>query len=125
MQSDQNIPLRKQRGHEGEILANKYLQKNGYRILDINWQTRWAEIDLVAIDGDTLVFVEVKTRHSREYGAPEEAITPHKLKSLEHSALLFKQQHPELPEALRIDFVGIDYAEGDKPRINLIKNISL
>lgn len=125
MQSRQKNPLLKKRGHEGELLAKKYLQQNGYRILDLNWQKRWAEIDIVAIDGDTLVFVEVKTRYSREYGSPEESITPHKLKSLEHSALLFKQQHPELPEALRIDFVGIDYAEGDNPRMNLIKNISV
>ena len=90
----------------------------------MNWHQRWAEIDIVAVDHDTLVIVEVKTRYSHEHGLPEESITPHKLHSLERSALLYKQQHPELPDALRIDFVGIDFSQGTDPQINLIKNIS-
>ncbi|MBI4137158.1 YraN family protein [Candidatus Roizmanbacteria bacterium] len=117
-------PLNQLRGKSGELLAQKHLQNNGYTILETNWRGRWAEIDIVAVDGDTLVFIEVKTRHSHEYGLPEESITPHKLHALERSALLYKQNHPELPDALRIDFIGIDYAVGSEPRINLIKNIS-
>ena len=105
-------------------MAAQHLQQNGYKILETNWHHRWAEIDIVALDSDTLAIVEVKTRYSHEHGLPEESITPHKLHTLERSALLYKQQHPELPDALRIDFVGIDFSYGGVPRINLIKNIS-
>lgn len=125
MQSLQKNLLKKSRGQSGELLAKKYLQSNGYTILETNWHKRWAELDIIAVEGDTLVFIEVKTRHSHEHGLPEEQITPHKLHSLERSAQLYKQQHPELPDALRIDFVGIDYADGNPPKINLIKNISV
>lgn len=112
---------RKARGAKGEQRAAKYLQSNGYSIVEFNWQVRWAEVDIVAIEGDTLVFVEVKTRYSHEHGTPEEAITPHKLHALERSALLYKQEHPEFPDALRIDFVGIDYTEGNPPTDKLDK----
>ena len=78
----------------------------------------------MAVDGDTLVFIEVKTRYSHDRGLPEESITPQKLSSLIKSAQLYKMEHAELPDALRIDFVGIDYADGNPPRVNMIKNIS-
>jgi putative endonuclease len=114
----------KNKGRKGEQLAAKHLQNNGYKILELNWHKRWAEIDIVALDGDTLAFIEVKTRYSKERGLPEESITPQKLSSLVRSAQLYAQEHPKLPEALRIDFVGIDYTNGNPPRINVIKNIS-
>ena len=113
------------RGNQGEQLAQKYLQSNGYKIIETNWHIKWAEIDIVGLDGDTLAIVEVKTRYSHDRGSPEEAITPHKLHSLERSALLYKQVHEGLPDAMRIDFIGIDYAVSNPPRINLIKNISV
>ena len=58
--------------------AEKYLRRNGYRIVKRNFRAAGAEIDLVAMDGDTLVFVEVKTRRSRDAGAPEEAVDERK-----------------------------------------------
>ncbi|MCR4263711.1 MAG: YraN family protein [Candidatus Roizmanbacteria bacterium] len=123
-QNPQKNPLSQARGKQGELLARKHLQNNGYSIIESNWRGRWAEIDIIAVHADTLVIVEVKTRHSHEHGLPEESITPHKLRILERSALLYKQEHPELPDVLRIDFIGIDFTEGITPRINLIKNIS-
>lgn len=119
-----NQSKQKQRGRRGEDEAAAYLQKNGYRVLERNWKKHHAEIDIIAIEGDILVFIEVKTRFSDEYGKPEEAMTPWKVKTLERAAYEYKLYHPELPDGLRIDFVGVDYAEGN-PRINLIKNITM
>jgi len=120
-------------GRLGEDLAAKYLQKQGYKIIERNFKKRYGEIDIVARDpstrseqvGETLVFVEVKTRFPGEFGLPEESITPWKLKSLIKSAEYYKMLHPELPDLLRIDFVGVEFGEdGGVREIKLIKNIS-
>lgn len=95
-------------GSLGEEIAEKYLKRRGYEIVERNFRSkRWGEIDLVALDDDVTVFVEVKTRVSKEYGEPQEAVTPHKLRSLKRSGQYYKQQHPEMPEALRIDVLAI------------------
>jgi len=91
----------------------------------MNWHSRYAEIDIVALEGDTLVFVEVKTRFDDSHGSPEESITPHKIATLTRAAYLYSSRHPELPDRLRIDFVGIDYRDGIVQRINHIPNITV
>ena len=111
-------------GKEGEDLACNFLKKNGYRIIEQNFKKKHGDIDIVALDGDTLVFVEVKARRSKQYGPAAEAITPWKIKMLIQSAHLYKMFHPKLPESLRIDVVAIDYTE-KMPRIELIKNITM
>lgn len=112
-------------GFLGEKIASDYLQKQGYRIIGKNFHKRWGEIDLIAIEGETLVFVEVKLRTSPLFGKPEEAITPWKLRSLTRSAEFYKSLHPELPDLMRIDLVGIGLNEkSEAERIVLIKNIS-
>ena len=62
-------------GGLGEDFAVYYLESCGYRIIERNFRCRLGEIDLIAQDGKTLVFVEVKTRRSRRYGSPQEAVT--------------------------------------------------
>ena len=69
---------RRQLGDWGEELALKYLEKIGYKILDQKWQTREGEIDLIALDQGTFVFIEVKTRRSNRFGYPAEAISKNK-----------------------------------------------
>ena len=66
------------RGKEGERAAAELLKAQGYRILARNYRTRWGEIDLIAEDGRTLVFVEVKARRDDRFGGPGAAITPAK-----------------------------------------------
>ena len=66
------------RGAEGERAAAEFLKAQGYRILARNYRTRWGEIDLIAEDGRTLVFVEVKARRDDRFGGPGAAITPAK-----------------------------------------------
>ncbi len=69
-------------GKAGEDNAVKYLQKQGYRILERNFRCRFGEIDLIARDKGVLVFIEVKTRRSRAFGPPAMAVTPEKQRHL-------------------------------------------
>ncbi|MEO8025913.1 MAG: YraN family protein, partial [Bryobacteraceae bacterium] len=75
-------------GREGEDLAHRYLRKKGFRIVARNWrrQSGAGEVDLIGWDGEDLVFVEVKTRHSSEFGPPERAINVDKEDALLWSA---------------------------------------
>lgn len=115
----------KEEGERGEQIAVDYLKKQGYKILERNFRIRGGEIDVIGLDGDTLAFIEVKTRRSNEFGTPLEAITPWKLRSLVKSAEFYKVKHPKLPDAMRIDAVGIILdSEGNATTIELVKNIS-
>jgi putative endonuclease len=69
-------------GKEGEIIARKYLEEKGYKILEQNYKTRYAEIDLVAKLGDRLKFIEVRTKTGEMYGTPEETIGFKKMRKL-------------------------------------------
>ncbi|MDO8658693.1 MAG: YraN family protein [Candidatus Levybacteria bacterium] len=120
-----NIPL----GKLGEDLASKFLEKKGYKIIDRNFKKRYGEIDIIAIDSSektpVLVFIEVKTRTSSEYGSPLEAITYWKLKSLIKAAQYYKLTHRNLPDGLRIDAVSIKLGyNGETESIEHVKNIS-
>lgn len=112
-------------GRLGEELASNYLRQKGYKIIETNFKKRYSELDIVALDGQTLVFVEVKTRIGTKFGTPEEAITPWKLKTLIKSCQYYKFIHKNLPEAMRIDVVSVllsSYEEIEK--ITLYKNIT-
>ena len=113
-------------GQEGEDLAADFLKKQGYKIIERNFKKPQGDIDIVAMDDNTVVFVEVKTRKTRTFGLPVEAITPWKVRKLIQSAHVYMMLHPNLPESLRIDIVSIDYAQNPtNPAIELIKNITL
>jgi len=100
--------LHKQRlGKLGEDFACSFLKKKGFRILERNFRKRYGELDIVALYGKILVFVEVKTRVGYEFGTPEEAVTPWKLREVVRMAQFYKSLHPELPESLRIDVIGV------------------
>ena len=111
-------------GDIGEELACKYLFANGYKIIERNFRIRGGEIDIIALDGETLVYIEVKTRTSYQFGRPEESITLRKLKFLERAAKFYRVKRKNfirLPDLERIDFVGIDLSDSE-PVIKLIKN---
>lgn len=112
-------------GIEGEKIAVSYLRQKGYRIIERNFHGRGGEIDIIALDSDTLVFVEVKARSTEEFGSPLEAITYRKMKSLIKTAQFYKIKNPKLPEAMRIDAVAISLDSANKVKsIELVKNIS-
>ena len=109
----------------GEKIASDYLRKQGFKIIERNFRKGYGEIDIIAIDKDTLVFIEVKTRKSNKFGTPLEQISFYKIKALEKTALFYAKLHPELPQALRIDAVSVVLDSfGNVVNIELVKNIS-
>ena len=96
-------------GRIGERIALHHLKGKGYRIVDANYQCRWGEVDLIALDGSVWVFVEVRTRRNAAYGSPEESVTPAKARRLTLTAQDFLQQRMAASANLewRIDLVAI------------------
>ncbi len=114
---------RKSTGALGEKLAQDFLKKKGYNILEANYRCREGEIDIVARQKDCLVFVEVRTKSNLEFGTPEESITTTKMRHLERAAQYYRQNHDKLPDSWRIDLVAIELDVNNKPkRIELIEN---
>jgi putative endonuclease len=107
-------------GKRGEEFAAKYLKKKGYRIIKQNYRNPLGEIDIIALDKETLAFVEVKTRESIEYGRPFEAITSSKKRKLKNVALLYLKTIKKTPPC-RFDVVSIHYRDGN-PDCELIKD---
>lgn len=94
-------------GERGERAAELFLKKHDYVILEKNWRCKYGEADLVAMDGDCLVFVEVKTRTSREQGFPNEAVGPKKRAKYEQIALEYLAQSDLCDLPMRFDVVDI------------------
>ncbi len=111
------IPL----GRRGERAAEKYLRRNGYRIVARNFRAAGAEIDLIAMDGETLVFVEVKTRRSRDAGAPEEAVDARKQTRMRRAAEVFARRYRADEIEMRFDIAAVD-ASGRRLEIELLRN---
>lgn len=108
--SDQPSLQLKKLGFLGETLASRYLISHGYTILERNFKARYGELDIVAIENakNQLVIVEVKTRIGREFGLPEEAVTPRKLREVVKTTQFYIATHPSVPEWVRIDVIGIE-----------------
>ena len=107
-------------GDKGEGLAVKFLKKKGYQIITQNYKTRIGEIDIIAKEGDTLVFIEVKTRESIAYGKPFEAVNYFKKRKIANVAMLYLKKLEEIPPC-RFDVVSICYEQG-RPDCELIKD---
>jgi len=82
------------RGIQGEHQALEFLRTQGYQIVDVNFRWRGGEIDIIARDQNTLVFIEVKARHNTKYGAPEESVTPAKQQKIIQTAQKYLKEHP-------------------------------
>lgn len=111
---------KKQFGDFGERLAERHLQEKGYTILARNFRSRFGELDLIAQDKDTLVFVEVKTRVNTKYGLPEEAVTWWKLKHIQKTAEYYCMLNKIKHAKMRIEVVAIQYNEGKLVSIKII-----
>lgn len=109
----------------GENAACNYLESKSYKILERNFRKGYGEIDIIALDKQTLVFIEVKTRSSSRYGTPFEAISPSKLRNIIKGANFYKYVlHPQLPDLLRIDAIGVTVVGNKVLAIEHIENIS-
>lgn len=111
-------------GHAGEDYAVKLLRDKGYKILTRNFRSRFGEIDIVAIDGRELVFVEVKTRWSKKFGNPEESVTPLKLRHLIKTAEYFKLMNPQTPDVMRFDVVATEIRDDQVIDARILKNVT-
>ena len=91
----------------GESLAVTHLKARGYKILAQNYRAVRGEIDLVAQDGDCIVFVEVKTRRSLKFGLPQAAVTQQKQRQISKVALAYLQTHNQFDAPCRFDVIAI------------------
>jgi len=108
-------------GKKAENDAVRYLKKNGYRILEMNYRTKLGEIDIIAKDGKTLVFVEVKARRSTLYGHPKWAITAKKKRNMSMVALHYLKSIHQSEAKARFDVVTIS-PDKNTSKIEIIKN---
>ncbi len=108
-------------GERGEGLAADFLKKKNYRIITQNYRTPVGEIDIIARDGATLVFIEVKTRESLEYGQPFEAVNTFKRRRIARAAMLYlKGLRGGIPPC-RFDIVSVYHGRG-RPEFELIRD---
>ena len=104
-------------GRVGESLAARFLRKKGYKVIRRNSRSPIGEIDLIMRDGDAVVFVEVKTRTSRKWGEPEEAVTREKQRKICREAMRFATRHRLGERPLRFDVVAVLLEENRDPEI--------
>ncbi len=107
-------------GETSETVAAKHLQKNGYKIVKRNYRTKAGEIDIVAMDGDTIVFVEVKARRTSGYD-PKEAVTRNKQRRISIAALYYLKTNRLLNAKARFDVVAIG-SKNAPGGIEIVKN---
>lgn len=98
---------RKELGDRGERAAVAFLENRGLEILERNWKCSYGEADVIALDGTTLVFCEVKTRRASTAGIPEEAVTPAKQRRYEKIARVFCSRTEVEYQAVRFDVIAI------------------
>lgn len=105
---------RKRLGERGEDAAASYLQRAGMSVVERNWRTNAGEVDIVALDGDTIVLVEVKTRKTVGKGSPEDAITPAKQRKYAKLAAAYVQHAGVKDCRVRFDVISILVIAADR-----------
>jgi len=113
---------RKKLGNRGEKIAANFLRKQGYRIIEKNYHSRLGEIDIVAKEDESIVFVEVKTRRSTDFGLPEEALSYDKRRRLSKLALGYLAHRRIKDTNCRFDVVSILMDTNKVKHVKLIKN---
>ncbi len=112
---------KKELGRRGEEVASRFLKKKGYRIIEKNYACKMGEMDIIAKEKDALVFIEVKTRTSREFGPPQLAVNTRKQRQLSKVALNYLNEKRLRDVKARFDVVAIVF-EGGKEEIELIQD---
>ena len=111
-------------GKWGEDLAADYLQRKGYTIIERDWKSGKRDLDIIAQDGNVIVFVEVKTRRNRLYGEPEESVDYHKLQNLQQ-AISHYVKFKHIRQEIRFDIISIVGTVGTDPDIQHIQDVTL
>lgn len=107
-------------GHDGEEIANEFLIKSGYSILTRNYRCKIGEIDIIARDGEFLVFIEVKTRTGSACGSPAAAVTFRKQRQISKAAQWYLAENGLFDTPARFDVVAILIGNGGKHLVELI-----
>lgn len=108
-------------GESSENMAVWYLKQNGYKIIEQNYRNRLGEIDIIAREKKSIVFVEVKSRRSIRHGSPKWAVTPKKQRKISMVALYYLKSTKQIDVKARFDVVAIT-SNRDEPQIEIIKN---
>ena len=110
-------------GNRGERAAVKYLKKHGFRIIVRNYRNRYGEIDVIALEEDTLVFIEVKTRRSTRTGSPLEAVDEKKQQQIMRTAQAYLSERGLNEQSFRFDVVGLLWPEeANQPEIQHVRH---
>ena len=109
-------------GQRGEAAARRYVRHLGWRLVDANTRTRFSELDIVAVDGRTIVFIEVKTRHSDDPDAPLAAVDSRKQQRIVNAALAYLKKHQLLEQSVRFDVIGVSWPNHSEPNIRHIRD---
>jgi putative endonuclease len=112
----------KRLGSWGEGAARRYLEAQGAQVLESNVRTAYGEIDLLAKEDGTLLFCEVKTRHTQTFGYPEESVTPKKQEHMRNSALDYLQSHEVLDADWRIDVISVERPPDQQVKVTWFKH---
>ena len=111
-------------GKWGEDLAADYLQRKGYTIIERDWKSGKRDLDIIAQDGNVIVFVEVKTRRNRLFGEPEESVDYHKLQNLQQ-AISHYVKFKHIRQEIRFDIISIVGTVGTDTDIQHIQDVTL
>lgn len=111
-------------GIQGERIAERWLLRQGWRVIQRRYRSGHRDIDLVAANGQTVAFVEVKTRRGEAFGGPVEAVNWKKKRELSRSALTWIDRHGRPGETYRFDVVGI-LVSGERVRVRHVENAFL
>ena len=109
-------------GERGEAIAEAYLRGQRFAILEKNYRGRTGEIDIVARERDTIVFVEVKARRNLAYGLPQLAVTAFKQRQISRTALTWLAHHKKANALARFDVIAILAPDREVPQIEHIRN---
>ncbi len=109
-------------GKLGEDLATVFLKQKGFQIITRNYRQKTGEVDIIAKDGETLIFIEVKTRSSLLFGQPFEAVTIKKQTQLNRIALDYMTRNKINNQAARFDVISILIEQNKKPKIEHLEN---
>ncbi len=101
------LNIRQILGNSGEAVAVRYLKKKKYKILELNYRNKLGEIDIIAEDEGTIVFIEVKTRQTPSFGSPKEAVTKKKQRNISMVALSWLKSKKKIDAKARFDVISI------------------
>ena len=117
------LSYKKQIGDKGEKLAEDFLKRKEYEIIQRNYRCRMGEIDIIAKQDDVIVFVEVRTKQTESFGPPEQSVTSGKINRITKAALSYLQEKELAGRTCRFDVIAIMFPKGSRePRIDHIEN---